>query len=126
MDIAEFVTARLDERAAIAQAALEAAVSSARAPRSPGAWHAPGDDPGTPSSFELTFEPEAILVDIAAARYIVKLHSNPDGGGHECPERDAHGLRTVFVVACPTLKAMAATDAVHPDFKPEWALPNEG
>lgn len=72
MDIAEFVIAKLDRREAVARAALDATMANDAATRTAGAWHAPGEDPGQPSSFELVFEPEAILLDIAAQRRIVE------------------------------------------------------
>lgn len=72
MDIAEFVTVNLDRREAVARAALDAAVNGNTPVRTPGAWHAAGEDPGQPSSFELVFEPEAVLLDIAAQRRIVE------------------------------------------------------
>lgn len=62
--VAEFVTANLDHRQAVAQAALDAAVGGKAPARASG-----GD--GMPSSFELVFEPEAVLLDIAAQRRIV-------------------------------------------------------
>lgn len=73
MDIAAFVTANLDRREAVARTALESAAETPA--RTPGAWHTPGEDPGQPSSFELVFEPEAVLLDIAAQRRIVKEYT---------------------------------------------------
>lgn len=75
MDLAAFVTANLDRRQAIAEAALAAAVGGDVPARTPGAWHAPGEDPGQPSGFELVFEPEAVLLDIAAQRRIVEEYA---------------------------------------------------
>lgn len=69
MNLAEFVTANLDRRQAVAQAALDAAPGMPV--RTAGASHTPGEDPGMPTSFELVFEPEAVLLDIAAMRRIV-------------------------------------------------------
>ena len=131
-DLTAFLAARLRELAAISQASLDAAINRGQPPRRPGAWHTPGEDPGMPSSFELHFEPEAILLDTAAMQAILAEHEHvaadrPDRAAGidfgcrtchndpDCGETGAHGW-------CKTTRHLAAPHAHHPEFKPEWSL----
>lgn len=68
MDIAEFLLAQLADDAAVTQDALRRAID---APHIPARTPQPDAD-GHPGSFELRFEPEFILLDIAAKRTIVE------------------------------------------------------
>lgn len=119
--LSEFVRARLTEREAIAKAALDVALNDTTPPRTPGAWHTPGEDPGAPSSFELVFEPEAILLGIAAKQKILAEFTARDEdpdlmlGPDTLRQREWSGLRLA-------VRILAAADADHPDFKPEWSL----
>lgn len=73
MDIVEFLAVRYGEQQAIAQAAFDAAVERGVLPRTSSNWYAPGDDTGMPSSFELAFGPEVIMLEVAAKRRRLKL-----------------------------------------------------
>lgn len=129
MTIVDFLTARLDEKQAVAQAALEAAISRAAPARTPGAWHAPGDDPDMPSSFELVFEPEAILLDIAAHRAILAEHKHAPATE---PSTDDFGCRICAYDRgdsvlygwgwCNTVRMLALPYADHPDYDPAWRV----
>lgn len=128
-DIAEFMTARYDEQQAIAQAAFDAAVERGVLPRTSSNWYAPGDDTGMPSSFELTFGPEVIMLDIAAKRRRLELLVEQRSiveyiGDHMEQFTPAEAQAACGVQA--GLEASVCLDASlftdYPDYNPAWRV----
>ena len=115
MTIAEFLEARIAED--------EARASSG--------WARLGDSRWETTEYGQDFlTPSAVLAECAAKRAIIAEH-----GGSEVASLDretwgqpftvcrvcAVGVRQI-VSPCPTLKALAAVYASHPDYREEWAL----
>lgn len=122
MDIAEFVIANLDRRESVARAALDATMANDAATRTMGAWHAPGEDPGQPSSFELVFEPEAVLLDIAAQRRIVEefVARNTDVDLMLGPETQRQREWAGLYLA---VRLLAQADDWDEDYDEAWRVP---
>ena len=117
-DLAAFVTARLDERAARAWAVHDVAKCDAMLYEEDMAGYAartPDCDCGYP---------ERVRRETAATRLILADHVHwraespvmPAGGGHEtfgCERCLCHGW-------CLTVRALAAIDDGHPSYRAEW------
>lgn len=146
MGIVKFLAARLDEDERIARGAIHRGGGRWRA-----GWDSAAltwDDRRGPSSgvgevadqggYSVVFgtptdgqaihiarhDPAHVLAEVAAKRAIIQLHpyrhsiSDPDGleiDDELCDRCDVDW-------PCPTLRAVVAIHADHPDFKPEWAL----
>lgn len=106
----EFLRARLDERAAVAEHWPDALD-----PLPPGRlfWI---DTHGHP-----IYEPRAfVLADVEAKRRIVELHAPADddpGGPVYCPECSRYDGTGKL---CPTLRLLALPYADHPDYRDDW------
>ncbi len=66
----DFMNTQLDADTRVAHDALDAAMNHGMRPRT-ATLHRDNEDLGQPSSFELRFEPEAVLADLAARQAIV-------------------------------------------------------
>lgn len=142
-EIAEFITARLDE----AEAAITALPAEARGP-----WDASdnliggvqwvglfGCDPSTGSPvvdlgriadrevarYMVRYGPAWALADIAAKRASLAEHASSEGDDPVCGRCVFH--RTVSRCRpvpwpCHTVKFLAAPYREHPDFRPEWSV----
>ena len=130
-DLVAFLQARLDERAARAEAARHGG---------DGVWSQPYPDtsPGmvADSADEYVVyddsltsreqaahiaanDPARVLREVEAKRRLIELHGAD--GAHECPEgADAWGARTGYERNCLTLRLLAAVYADHPDYLEEW------
>lgn len=136
MDLVEFVTARLDEREALARAAGAQAFYAYREGGDDG-WAVEGMD-GSPGAIIgdqhlahhiAASDPAHVLREVAAMRAIVELHSFDRPQRHECidwgwrdPDDPDEPKRTMtgYSDDCPVLRLLALPDAEHPDYQPEW------
>lgn len=76
-------------------------------------------------------DPARVLAECEAKRRIMELHAGDQPWDvHACPGRGPDddewvvyeaGQRVVEVYPCPTLRALAAVHADHPDYDPAWA-----
>ena len=109
MTLTDFLLARIAEDEAVAR---QAEADSAAA----------GGDPSILGEY---YDPARVLAECEAKRRIVEMHhSTPapgvdrdgfDLGGYWCNECD-DGISW----PCPTLRALAAVYAGHPDYRDEW------
>lgn len=128
--LVEFLTARLDEDAAVATTATS------------GPWHVtqPYFDAGSVENSDVNIanesghgdieladaehiarhDPARVLADVTAKQRIVELHS----GGHECSVYDRGEVDNCRWCLdgdeCSTLQLLATPYADHPDFDPAW------
>lgn len=142
MDIAEFLTARLDEDAA---AAREAAVfyDDHDAAENGVSWRGhEGENQNGFMNFWLVphlgviydpasgrhivrHHPKRVLAEVAAKRRVMERHTAGWRGKGSClgcnygPQEDEF---TEDVNDCPELRDMASVYADHPDYDPTWAL----
>lgn len=75
--------------------------------------------------FALVWDPARVLAEITAKRAIIDAHPNVnDGDCGTCVVGrwgyPTHGGSTIERWPCPTLRALAATYADHPDFDESW------
>jgi hypothetical protein len=70
--------------------------------------------------------PSAVLAECKAKRAISELHTDRDGDCEQCScygwFASTDGPHDYEEFPCPTLRALAAVYADHPDYLPEWAL----
>ena len=64
-------------------------------------------------------DPARALREIASKRAILELHANGTPGVDYC--KSCWDGNTPLDWPCPTLRALAAVHADHPDYEPEWA-----
>lgn len=136
MDIVEFLTARLNEREKLAHAACVGG---------DGRWHT-GDaerwdnrriEADDPEQFTIYDEgghdehqaahiayndPAHVLAEVAAKRAIVEDCAKAYENGREFYGNDESKYNPHSRLALRTLRALAATDAEHPDYNPAWAV----
>ena len=120
MTITEFLEARISEDEEVARAASHQKVAGPFH----GNWH---HDSLHLSSMERVdaihvarHDPARVLAECAAKRAIIALHDyewmGPDDAAGKGCEHDYEDW------PCPTIRAIAAVYAHHPDYKQEWAL----
>ncbi|MEU6582770.1 DUF6221 family protein [Nocardia sp. NPDC046763] len=123
MTVEDFIAARLTEREAVANEAIQRERASGsgkfdleyqwvRFTRGTGETVLSGFAPGAPS-------PDEVLRQCAAIRAIVAEH---DLGTDPC---DAHGPRFESVT-CGTVRAIASIWSNHPGYQREWSIDAEG
>ena len=101
-ELVEFLLARISEDEAVAVATRDA--------HDPLDWSNPG------VGFLLL---AGVLRECEAKRRIVALHSEGDKG--TCYTCSVNGTRVQDnLIACPTLRDLAAVYADHPDYRDEW------
>lgn len=115
MDIAEFLTARVDEDEAVAREAGPSRVQDG--------FHELGVLDDDYRHATVVISSERLLAEVAAKRAIVDLH----GRAHECVGYYSAGdINTsawcVAAVDCDALRVLARVYADHPDYDPAWAL----
>lgn len=130
MDIAEFLTARLDEDEAAAKAAGSAPwvadiprsvhVSFKARAENKHAFRGQGYIAGVENAGAQTHiarhDPARVLREVAAKRAIIEAH-----GLHPDP-CDAHDPATMKSEPCEVLVQLATVHSDHPDYQQEWAL----
>lgn len=118
-ELVEFLLARISEDEAVAVATRDA--------HDPLDWSNPGVGPvglagpvDGPSGYEsVVIDPARVLRECEAKRRIVALHSEGDKG--TCYTCSVNGTRVQDnLIACPTLRDLAAVYADHPDYRDEW------
>ena len=98
--ITEFLEARIDEDHRLAGSG----------------WARLGDTRWETDNYGRNFlTPSAVLAECAAKRAIAGLHKV---GADQCDEHNA----MFESIPCPTIRALAAVYADHPDYRQEWAL----
>lgn len=70
------------------------------------------------------FNPARVLAECAAKRAIVEEHGNSESLIHSPLCRTCHDYNDHDAVdwPCPTIKALAAVYASHPDYRQEWEV----
>jgi hypothetical protein len=128
-DLIAFLRARLDEDADLALAA------------SPGPWHPDEehdevhavDDIVVAEGFALSgrqlratvdhiarHDPARVLAEVEAKRHIIDWHRQPTQDEFEDGTYRTMGCRCYGGWPCPTLRALAAPYADHPDYRDTW------
>ncbi len=134
-DIVAFLTARYDEIEAAAKAAtlgpwhaLDGGVVSDDEAQWPVCCHPASDRSREDRVHIALHDPAYVLADIAAKRRIVGLHQ-PDrtDGYQECttcadPPAVRYDEASWQRWPCPTLCALTAPFAAHPDYDPSWSV----
>jgi hypothetical protein len=134
--LTEFITARLDEDEAIAQAVANALARShwesdghhVFAPARPGRIELP-ITPGIDA--ELTnhiarFNPARALRDIEAKRRILDRHRNCGHGVGYCDDGGGGWELEDGTPVCSDKLDLAAIWSDHPDYQPDWAVADHG
>jgi len=115
--LAGFVSARLDEREALALAARDRwDDEDARYE-----WE---DLPDEVFAHARSNDPSWVLRDVAAKRAILARHHD-DGHGYCAagPWGEISGDPQYEISDCPELRDLAAIDSAHPGYDPGWAVP---
>jgi hypothetical protein len=122
MELTEFITARLDEDEAAAQAARKLAPSDTELAQQAGPCVS---DAGYVHIAR--HHPNRVLREVAAKRAILARHP-PDGDRWpDCATCSCEGALAgsdcIGTVSwpCPTVRDVAAIWSDHPDYRPEWA-----